>query len=98
MEGMRDFMCHVGSLRAPEGLEDIDLEGVLEIPPSPTAAAADAKLSRMVATVGPLSTMTRCLIYPTKVTTIRSMIPSPAGRISRNARRERETIPSFARR
>ena len=40
----------------------------------------------------------RCFINATKVTTIRSMIARPAGNISRNARRDRETIPTFARR
>ncbi len=40
----------------------------------------------------------RCFINATKVTTMRSMIARPAGNISRNARRERDTIPTFARR
>ena len=34
----------------------------------------------------------------TNVTTIRSTTSRPAGKISRNARRDRDTIPSFARR
>jgi len=39
-----------------------------------------------------------CFMNPTKVTTMKSMRLIPAGRISRNARRERDTMPSLARR
>ena len=45
-----------------------------------------------------ISMYMRCFMKATKVTTMRSMIPIPAGRISRNARLERETIPILARR
>ena len=38
---------------------------------------------------------TRCSMKATKVATTKSMISFPAGRMSRNAFRERETIPSF---
>lgn len=42
------------------------------------------------------STNTLCFINPTKVTTMRSIKLIPAGNISRNARRGRETMPIFA--
>lgn len=44
------------------------------------------------------SIITRCFINATKVTTMRSMRFIPAGRISRNARRDRDTMPILARR
>jgi hypothetical protein len=36
------------------------------------------------------------LKYPTKVTTIQSSFSSPSGKISKNPRRLRDTMPSFA--
>jgi hypothetical protein len=44
------------------------------------------------------SIITRCFMNATKVTTMRSMRFIPAGRISRNARRDRDTMPILARR
>lgn len=44
------------------------------------------------------SIITRCFMNATKVTTMRSMRFIPAGRISKKARRERDTMPILARR
>lgn len=44
------------------------------------------------------SSCTEYFANDTNVTTIRSKMLIPAGSISRNARRERDTMPSFARR